>query len=324
MGMRKLVRAPGVRFVFMPYARIPQRVWTAFEVLRVPLVLGVLGSFGTDFLTPLDGLAIFSGVVGLMIFASLRRYSESQLREFLALWNVLGFARLILTLGFYGIASRGTLYDVMFVFLVHVGSSVRLLGWFSTPETLDAPGAGMPLVQAWMMRTFVLPRLKSDAQALQFCIDLFVRNGKGILKTLEHTTSDQRTQRRLVPRITGLEDSSRYWSINETLEHLMIVGTEIRRGIGELQSGRLPQIKPDTAAVKPKGSAMQDRLEEFKKFLADSQHDMSVISAQGLANSEAKLAHPWFGPMSAHQWFWLLGVHQGIHRRQIREISDLL
>jgi hypothetical protein len=33
-----------------------------------------------------------------------------------------------------------------------------------------------------------------------------------------------------------------------------------------------------------------------------------------------RFAHPWFGPIDAFRWHCLLGIHQGIHRRQLEAI----
>jgi len=52
--------------------------------------------------------------------------------------------------------------------------------------------------------------------------------GGRILKEAGSVAEGKRDRRVLVPRMRGIEDSSRFWSVNETLEHLLITGLAMR------------------------------------------------------------------------------------------------
>lgn len=147
-------------------------------------------------------------------------------------------------------------------------------------------------------------------------------NGR-ILKEIENLSVKQLGTKILVPPQLGLEDSSRYWSIAMVLEHLVIVSEAVTKGIIELSNGRVPPIKVDIAKVKPLGvMPVTEAIEEFKLFVTD---DFKKFLQQVIdKNSDLTLNHPWFGPFKARQWFWLLGMHHGLHLKQIREIKKRL
>jgi hypothetical protein len=107
------------------------------------------------------------------------------------------------------------------------------------------------------------------------------------------------------------------------LEHLVIVTEQVYRGVIELSNGRIPPVKVDIAKVKPLGSMPpSEAVEEFKLLVSE---DFKKFLLQvGDKNSELTLLHPWFGPFKARQWFWLLGMHHGLHLKQIREIKKRL
>jgi hypothetical protein len=68
---------------------------------------------------------------------------------------------------------------------------------------------------------------------------------------LRKCNSDVEAQRVLIPRIRGLEDSSRYWSVWMTLDHLRIVHESLAHLIRELVREVTPPGAASTAAVKP-------------------------------------------------------------------------
>jgi len=64
-------------------------------------------------------------------------------------------------------------------------------------------------------------------------------------------TEDNAKARILIKRLPGLEDSSRYWSVYMTLDHLRIVNLSIADVITKLANGAKPKVAASTAAVKP-------------------------------------------------------------------------
>ena len=187
---------------------------------------------------------------------------------------------------------------------------------------LAPPGAGVPWPQGLVLKYIIAPFIagKTDWAVSE---ERFNKLTQKILKELEGLNDFEQSKRVLVPPQTGLEDSSRYWSISMVLEHLVIVGNGISYAISELTSDRIPQGKADTAAVKPIGaiSASQSAA-EFKKF---AQIDYNNL-VSGLKNKKSNLRfkHPWFGNITAKQWFWVLAIHHRLHLKQIREIKKRL
>lgn len=183
---------------------------------------------------------------------------------------------------------------------------------------LAAPGAGLPFLE-WAVAKFILfPRLfrttpKSTA------IELFSIESEKILGLAKELSPSQLSKRCLVPRLPGLEDSSRFWSVAMAMEHLIIVGDRMRKIVVDLSAGGTSLPNTSVAEVKPSrevdaGTIVQRFQRMTDDFIADT------TAADVHAFTEAKYAHPWFGPLNAHQWLIFAAPHQRIHRKQIEEI----
>ena len=76
------------------------------------------------------------------------------------------------------------------------------------------------------------------------------------------------------------------------------------------------------AAVKPTGLIPPGEVRaEFVRLLAEAEADMGAPVPKGKGPCAE---HPWFGPLTAYQWHCLLGIHQGIHRKQLEAIRAKL
>ena len=189
----------------------------------------------------------------------------------------------------------------------------------TSAPTLQPPGAGLPWWEYLAARYFIFPNAcrKLDWNA---AARLFQKEGTRVLALWDSAPKEQIAQRVLIPRLRGMEDSSRFWSIAMTVEHLNIVGFGIRELIGGLRHGKAPTRMARTEDVKPRGeSAPGEVRDEFAQLLtlaaADAAAMPPIPRGEGL-----RAAHPWFGPLDAFQWHCLLGIHQRIHRRQIEVI----
>ena len=183
---------------------------------------------------------------------------------------------------------------------------------------LDKPGAGLPFFERMMAKYFVMPR-EVKKRSWDECGALFDREGSRILELIKNLTPEQLEKKVLIDRLPGIEDSSRFWSVKMTLEHLIVVGNGIGKIVGSLTQEIPPTVDVDIAKVKPKGTKpTAETVTVFKSF---EENQIARVNAT-VKNHESKLRHPhpWFGPMTAKQWFWLMASHQVIHRRQIREI----
>ena len=189
-----------------------------------------------------------------------------------------------------------------------------------SPTTLQPPGAGLPWGEYALSRYILLP-LASRKLDWGRAGALFQREGRKVLSLFDALPVGRQTERVLVPRLRGMEDSSRHWSAAMTVEHLNIVGRAILDVIASLRAGIVPSRKGSTADVKPRGeeTAAETRA-KFVQLLADS------AEADGLPpllpGDGPRYAHPWFGPMDAHRWHALSGIHQSIHRQQLEAIRD--
>jgi len=140
----------------------------------------------------------------------------------------------------------------------------------------------------------------------------------GRIRRLVEPLDDSVAARRvLVPRLLGLEDSSRFWSPFMVVEHLVIVDTNMLGIMTDLVAGRL---HPDEARIedfKPAPSVGRASLVAFDRLVA--QFNAQVPQWPDL-RTRCRHAHPWFGPLDAHRWLSLAGLHHGIHRRQLGRI----
>lgn len=188
---------------------------------------------------------------------------------------------------------------------------------------LQPPGAGLPWWELWVARHLVFPyvcwRTRWEESAR-----LFQAEGLRVLQLWDQTPAADRLRPVLIRRVTGIEDSSRNWSIVMTVEHLTIVGRGIHGIIAGLRAG---QVRPEQVRiqdVKPTGNIAPEVVRaEFEHLLADTAAAEAVEPAIP-AGAGPRYQHPWFGPIDAHQWHCLLGIHQQIHRKQIEAIRAQL
>ena len=178
---------------------------------------------------------------------------------------------------------------------------------------LAAPGAGLPNFELWIARgLFSFRALTSSVET----IDKLLLHEQSVIKDLVQKCPAHRLNERvLIPRPRGLEDSSRYWSVLMTLEHLRLVNLFCVLVIRELSQGRVPTGKASTADVKPSPDVTESVISADVRA--------AVAEAKNLDDS-ARFPHPWFGPISARRWHVLAAVHLGLHRGQIESIIKLL
>jgi hypothetical protein len=183
-----------------------------------------------------------------------------------------------------------------------------------TPR-LAPPGAGLPIIERLIGKAiFTVRRWTGTREAFTAQFDRERRAIEGLC-----TGRDEASLRRkvLIPRLRGLEDSSRFWSVYMTLEHLRIVNTAIAEVIGALTRGHVPPGQSSTAAVKPNddiGAAVVSAYEQACDAL------LAQVAAHPVLKTDARYAHPWFGPLDAAGWHAMSAIHMGIHRAQIERI----
>jgi hypothetical protein len=189
-----------------------------------------------------------------------------------------------------------------------------------SPE-LASPGAGLPLVHELVLKYLAFPilrRLVSWERALA----MIEKEGRVILAEVLDVPEDLRFRRILVPRMMGIEDSSRHWSLAMTLDHLLIVSHGVLGLMAKLSRAEAIDVVVNTADVKPDSKRTANVERKFEMFLGDFRRQVWAHVADR-ATSRCHV-HPWFGCLDPHGWLVMLAVHQWIHKRQIQEIRRRL
>ena len=127
---------------------------------------------------------------------------------------------------------------------------------------LAAPGAGLHKIELMAARLLFAKQLKKGSR--ESFIQSFQAERENIRALLRQSSPEFANKRVLIDRIRGIEDSSRFWSIWMTLEHLRIVHVGITRTITDLASNRVPPGKVSTAAVKPNPNVNATVVAEFE------------------------------------------------------------
>jgi len=190
----------------------------------------------------------------------------------------------------------------------------------STEPKLQRPGAGLPFIQMFLIKTWVEPVVSKRESAAE-CRTRYERTIDKIIQLVSTVPESARIKKVLIKPARGLEDSSRFWSLNEVLEHLLITSRGTEAIILSLSSGVAPDAVVEIANVKP-GKVKNDLLAEFKEYAPGlmARIDQKTSEPGMNLNRNLKFRHPWFGRITARQWYWLLSTHQGLHYRQAKEI----
>ena len=183
-----------------------------------------------------------------------------------------------------------------------------------TPS-LQPPGAGLPGIELFVARTLLaFGRWTGNKETFT---TRFQRERAAVRKLVDGCDADSGACPVLIRRVPGMEDSSRFWSVWMTLDHLRIIHVFFARVIEALSQGAVPAGEASTAAVKPSPEASAEVISPYE---ASCDALLAVAAATPDLKMKARFAHPWFGPLDAAGWYALAGVHLGIHREQIKRI----
>jgi hypothetical protein len=189
----------------------------------------------------------------------------------------------------------------------------------AVPPTLQPPGAGLPGFElAWLRLGF---RFASAALSPQAKMKLFKSEGEKVMVLVRSTPASQAIVPVLIDRITGIEDSSRCWSVFMVLDHLRIVHEGMTRIITDLSQGRPFTEEVRIQNVKPRPDCGPEVVDQYLQSLVTYE---SKINQLGKFGESVRHPHPWFGPMTAGDWHCLAGIHHLVHRRQIVRIKRVL
>lgn len=180
---------------------------------------------------------------------------------------------------------------------------------------LEAPGAGLRwwegMLARWGFRRLV--RSMSYEKALE----LFEREARKIEILASPLSDTQLQQQVLIPRIMGIEDSSRFWSAAMVAQHLTVVDSAVQQLRMLLAAGSTPPERVSIAAVKPAPHANRTDLTKFTDVVRTYSEFARThpVPRGGLCHE-----HPWFGLLDQFGWHVLLGIHHRIHRKQLELI----
>ena len=189
----------------------------------------------------------------------------------------------------------------------------------TTKPVLDRPGAGLPGMELVVARLlFRWNRTTGDPAGFR---RRFLAERELVRQLVERCPSARRGEPVLIDRVRGLEDSSRFWSVWMTLDHLRIVHGSVARIVDSLQAGQVPAGAASTAAVKPSPGVGADVEAAYE---ASCEQVLAAMERAGQGRSGVRFAHPWFGPLEARGWCALAGTHLRIHRLQMERILEQL
>jgi hypothetical protein len=186
----------------------------------------------------------------------------------------------------------------------------------SSPSVVLAPpGAGLPAPERFIARQiFAWKRRFGTREAFH---EQFLAERAAIRQLVDSVPGEAQGRAVLISRLRGLEDSSRFWSVWMTLDHLRITNHAVAGVIAALSAGKTPPGKADTATVKPSpeaGAEVEAAYEESCDAF------LSIVAKIPDLKTALRYEHPWFGPLDAAGWQALAAMHLGIHRRQIEAI----
>lgn len=180
---------------------------------------------------------------------------------------------------------------------------------------LAPPGAGLPTLERWFSSAFLQTlRALLSKDALSRWLRRETETALALAASLPDSLAGEPV---LLSRVTGLEDSSRCWSANMVLQHLVIVATGIRQLAEALADGtafgrelRIAEVKPEPGAGAEQHGLLRAAVDDY----------LRLIATQGDLRTTLRHAHPWFGELDLRGWHALAAMHTMAHRRQLQRI----
>ena len=183
----------------------------------------------------------------------------------------------------------------------------------------DDPNTGLPTFEKFYLNAFfkIGCAISSDSSVLTN----FETSSKEILKIVEEQDYGVLSQQILIPRLQGIEHSSRNWSVLMVLDHLALVNQTIMDTIRALRNESHPFQKIHIADFKPDPDVDADAVERFRDI---NGRYINFVRSHAPLKTNLLWEHPWFGLLDGHQWHCLGLAHQRIHRRQIYKILAMI
>ena len=123
-----------------------------------------------------------------------------------------------------------------------------------------------------------------------------------------------------VPRMTGVDEDMRNWSLFMILEHNVIVNRSITSIIQNLVRGEKPM---GAGTIDPKNDVMPSLypgVEQIQAFRLSVEDHLRAISSFCRLRRSLKSRHPIFGEFDAHSWHCMFSLHLLIHYKQAKYV----
>lgn len=185
------------------------------------------------------------------------------------------------------------------------------------PPVLHPPGAGLPLLPRLYLRWFGRRGLRRK-YTWDSALPAIEATAARLCEVAGGLPDDVLRRPVLVPPMTGLEDSSRYWSPAMVLQHLVMTGEIFSSVALKLSRGETVTETRGPADVKPRADAGAADVDAFRALHTGFGGRMRAEAGPDRAGAVSH--HPWFGPLTARDWVALCAAHMLIHERQLQAI----
>lgn len=181
--------------------------------------------------------------------------------------------------------------------------------------SLGVAGGGLPQIERLFIKRVLVPsvRIVCTWNIALFMIQREVRIIEALIKNFDEETLQKRV---VIKRAFAIEDHSRDYSINMTLEHLRIAGSAVMAVIDTLSNEKEFPKDITIEAVKPKDNGK----DEAKKFFDFMKTYEEYIKNHKKNYSQKAKKHPWFVNFNNFDWSCFMFMHTFIHRRQVQAI----
>ena len=181
------------------------------------------------------------------------------------------------------------------------------------------PDTGLPAFENFYLNVFF--KISCAISSDQSRLTSFETSYRDIIKVVDENDLGVLSQQILIPRLQGIEHSSRNWSVLMVLEHLASVNEAIMEVIRTLRNESHPFRKVQIADYKTDRNVGAEAIDHFRDV---NQRYWSFVKSHQPLKTNLLWEHPWFGLLDGHQWHCLADAHQRIHRRQIYKIMAMI
>lgn len=186
-------------------------------------------------------------------------------------------------------------------------------------SNLQNAGTGLPKCEYLFIKYIFIPTVKK-CTSFDILMSLFLKETEKLKRLVCNMSNDNLSKRVVIPKLIGLEDNSRDFSISMIFEHLFIVSSMIQEGLAFLTNNQKFEVEVSIQGVKPanNNSSFIDKFFKFVDGYKEFYAQMPKVA------SKTTKAHPWFGELNSYEWHMFLFIHTLVHRRQIEALIKAL